>query len=315
MKTVLLNDQLEIPAIGLGTWKSAPGEVGQAVIEAIRSGYRHIDCAAIYGNEKEIGEALKTVFDQGDVTREELWITSKLWNNAHQKDRVLPALQTTLKDLQLEYLDLYLVHWPVAFKPEVTGAEKAEDYLRPEECPVEETWSAMEEAVAQGLTKSIGVSNFSVKKLNHLLKHSTIKPSMNQVELHPYLSQNDLLEFCAQHHIAITAYSPLGSGDRPKNMKKENEPALLQNETINTIARAHKCTPAQVLIAWHLHRNCVAIPKSTNNTRIEQNAASEHISLTEDDMKAIGDLNIPYRYVDGSFFELEGNGYTNIFDE
>lgn len=315
MKTVFLNDQLEIPAIGLGTWKSAPGEVGQAVIEAIRSGYRHIDCAAIYGNEKEIGEALKKVFDEKIVSREQLWITSKLWNNAHQKDRVIPALKTTLDDLQLDYLDLYLVHWPVAFKPEVVGAEKADDYLSPEECPIEETWRAMEEAVAQGLTKSIGVSNFSMKKLDHLLKHCSIIPSMNQVELHPYLAQNDLLEFCTQHNIAITAYSPLGSGDRPMNMKKENEPALLQNETINTIARAHHCTPAQVLIAWHLHRGCIVIPKSTNTDRIKQNAASEHIALTEDDMKAIGGLNIPYRYVDGSFFELEGNGYTNIFDE
>lgn len=315
MKTVILNNQLEIPAIGLGTWKSAPGEVGKAVIEAIRSGYRHIDCAAIYGNEKEIGKALKTVFDEGVVTRKELWITSKLWNNAHQKDQVIPALRTTLEDLQLEYLDLYLVHWPVAFKPDVVSAEKAEDYLTPEECPVEETWSAMEEAVSWGLTKSIGVSNFSVKKLAQLLKHCEIKPSMNQVELHPYLAQTDLWEFCTQNGIALTAYSPLGSGDRPKNMKKENEPALLQNKTINAIAQAHNCTPAQVLISWHLHRNCIAIPKSTNSVRIKQNAASEHIALTEDDMAAIGELNIPYRYVDGTFFEVEGNGYTNIFDE
>lgn len=315
MKMIPLNNELTIPAIGLGTWKSAPGEVGNAVIEAIKAGYRHIDCAAIYGNEKEIGNALRTAFEQGIVRREELWVTSKLWNNAHLTEDVIPALRATLRDLQLNYLDLYLIHWPVAFKPNIISPDKAEDYLPLAVAPVAQTWKAMEEAVNNGLTKSIGVSNFSIKKLESLLNTCHIKPVVNQVELHPYLAQHELLEFCKHHEIVLTAYAPLGSGDRPKNMKKEDEPGLLENQVICKIADKHQCSPAQVLIAWHLHRNSVVIPKSTNSTRLKQNLESEKIVLDQGDMNTISTLNTDYRYVDGSFFVMEGNSYTNIFDE
>ncbi|WP_224490671.1 aldo/keto reductase [Robertkochia flava] len=315
MKTISLNNDLAIPAIGLGTWKSAPGEVGKAVETAIAAGYRHIDCAAIYGNEKEIGAALSKVFKQGLVKREDLWITSKLWNNAHRKADVIPALEQTLKDLQLEYLDLYLIHWPVAFKPDVVNASRAEDFLSLEQAPIQETWEAMEEAMEKGLCKSIGVSNFSVKKLKELLENCRVKPVMNQVELHPYLAQKELLDFCTDRGIVLTAYSPLGSGDRPEGMKKNDEPSLLENPVVKDIAHKKGCSPAQVLISWHLHRNCVVIPKSTHAGRIQDNLNSQDIDLNKDDMKALANLNKGYRYVDGTFFELEGNTYSNVFDQ
>lgn len=314
MKHITLNNGLDIPAIGLGTWKSAPGEVAKAVIEAIKLGYRHIDCAAIYGNEKEIGQALKEAMDAKLVTREELWITSKLWNNAHQKDRVLPALKKTLSDLQLDYLDLYLIHWPVAFKPEVVNATRAEDFISLEEIPIQDTWEMMEQAQDEGLTRSIGVSNFSIPKLESLLVQARITPVMNQVEMHPYLAQNALLSYCFENNIALTAYSPLGSGDRPEAMKKNNEPALMEIPAIKNIAAAHNCTPAQVLINWHVQRDCCVIPKSTHPERLRQNLESARLALHKDDMEAISSLNQNYRFVDGSFFELEGNGYTNVFD-
>ena len=155
----------QMPALGLGTWKSAPGEVKQAIIQALQIGYRHLDCAAIYKNEAEIGEAIAECIEQGIVKREDLWITSKLWNNAHRKEEVEVALSKTLSDLGLDYLDLYLVHWPVAFKNEIEFAQGSDDYLSLSEVPLSETWRAMQELQNKGLAKHIGTSNFSQKKL------------------------------------------------------------------------------------------------------------------------------------------------------
>ncbi|WP_417444870.1 aldo/keto reductase [Joostella sp.] len=315
MKFYTLKNDQKLPAIGLGTWKSEPGKVGEAVIEAIKSGYRHIDCAAVYGNEAEVGEALKTAFAQGLVAREDLWITSKLWNNAHESDKVIPALQKTLKDLQLDYLDLYLIHWPVAFKADVGFASKADEFLTPEEAPIIETWKKMEEAYNKGFVKSIGVSNFSLKKLKSLLVDATLPPEVNQVELHPLLHQEELLEFCNNNSIILTGYSPLGSGDRSQEMKKDDEPNLLENEVISKIAMAHDCSPAQVLISWHLSRGTSVIPKSTNPKRIKENLDSYKIELTEKDLQQIKTLDKGYRYVDATFFEVPGGPYKNIYDE
>lgn len=315
MKHFKLKNGDQFPAIGLGTWKSRPGEVKEAVIHAIKSGYRHIDCAAIYMNEKEIGEAFSFCFDNKIVKREELWITSKLWNNAHLKEDVLPAIKKTLADLQLEYLDLYIIHWPVAFKPEKLNAPNAEDYLSLEEAPIIDTWHGMQEIQALGLAKHIGVSNFSIKKLDELYQQATYKPEVNQVELHPYLQQQELVDYCKQKNIILTAYSPLGSGDRSEGMKKNDEPSLLENETIKTIANKHGVSTAQVLISWHVHRGNTVIPKSTNPGRIEQNLQSIEVELTNDDLNTIKALDKHYRYVDGKFFEKPGNSYSNIYDE
>ncbi|MHC4407613.1 MAG: aldo/keto reductase [Planctomycetota bacterium] len=308
MKTLEFADAL--PMLGLGTWKSTPGEVGSAVRTALELGYRHIDCAAIYGNEAEIGAAL------AGCERDQLWITSKLWNNAHAAADVEPALRKTLSDLRLDYLDLYLIHWPVVLRKECVVPETGADMLSLEQVPILETWRAMEALVDKGLCRNIGVSNFSIAKLDALLGSARIAPAMNQIELHPYLQQPAMLEFCAAHRIGLTAYSPLGSPDRPETMKAEDEPVLLEDAAVASIAARHDCSPAQVLIAWAIARGTAVIPKSVNRTRLEQNLAAASIALSETDMAELAALDRARRYVDGSFWEREGGPYTvaNLWD-
>ncbi|KAG0721132.1 1,5-anhydro-D-fructose reductase [Chionoecetes opilio] len=195
--------------------QSKPGEVTQAVKDAISCGYRHIDCALVYGNECEVGAAIKAKLEDGTVKREDLFITSKCWNTFHSKELVLPTLKESLGNLGLQYLDLYLIHWPMGYK-EGVGRFPSDsngktiysevDYL--------ETWLAMEEAFRSGLVKSIGVSNFNKKQIERVLKEGTIKPVTNQIECHPYLNQKKMVDFCRAKEICVTAYSPLGSPDR-----------------------------------------------------------------------------------------------------
>ncbi|MFP4089931.1 MAG: aldo/keto reductase [Cyclobacteriaceae bacterium] len=300
----------KMPMLGLGTWKSAPGEVHNAVLEAIKAGYRHIDCAKIYGNEKEVGNALHEAFSKGWVKREETWITSKLWNSDHKREQVIPALKQTLNDLQLTYLDLYLVHWPVVLKEGVGFPEGPQDFLSLEEVPIFETWQGMEEAKESGLARHIGVSNFSAKKIARLCEQSAMQPEMNQVEMHPYFPQSDLVEFCRSKNVHMTAYSPLGSGDRPARAKKENEPKLMEDATIKKIAEKHQVSPAQVLIGWHVNRGVAVIPKSVNPNRIRQNLAAGELKLDEEDMRKIADIGMNYRFLDGSIWTKEGSPYT-----
>lgn len=316
MKTLQFRNGDPIGAIGLGTWKSEPGRVGEAVEAALEAGYRHIDCAAIYGNEAEIGDALARVFARGEIGREDVHITSKLWNNAHRADDVRPALEQTLTDLKLEALDLYLIHWPVAFRPGLEGFPESEsDFLTPQQAPIDETWKAMLAVRDQGLARHVGVSNFSIPKLERLTAPGLEAPEMNQVELHPYLQQDELLAWCREHGVVVTAYSPLGSSDRPDRMKSADEPALLEDEIIGEIAAKHSATPAQILIAWAVARDTIAIPKSTHRGRIRQNLESAGITLDDADMNRIRGLDRHYRYIAGDSFRTASGLYANIFDD
>src|SRR5690606_21280661 len=215
---------------------------------------------------------------------------------------VIPALKESLRDLKLEYLDLYLIHWPVAFKPESLSPKNDGEYLSLEEAPIIETWNMFLEAKKQGLVKHIGVSNFSIPKLKDLISKTKEIPELNQVELHPYLQQNELIEFCKSHNIHLTGYSPLGSGDRPEVLKASNEPSLLETPVIKEIAEKHEASPGQVLIKWHLDRGNAVIPKSTNSGRIQENFKSTQVNLDEEDLKKISSLAKKFRYITGEFF-------------
>lgn len=280
---ITFNNGQKFPIFGLGTWKSKPGEVTQAVKDAIDVGYRHIDCAHIYGNEPEVGEAIAAKIKEGVVKREDLYITSKLWNTRHRPDLVEPSIRTTLKNLRLDYLDLYLIHWPFALKedgdlfptnPDGTWAYSDVDYV--------DTWKAMEEVQKKGLTKSIGVSNFNKRQLQRILDNATIPPVTNQIEIHPYLNQKKLIEFCRSKNIAITAYSPLGSPDRP--WAKPGDPQLLDDPKIVALAKKYNKTPAQVVLKYQVQRGNITIPKSVTKSRIIQNFDIWDFNLTNEDI-------------------------------
>ena len=309
MQSLTFNNNDKMPILGLGTWKSEPGEVGKAVQEAIRIGYRHIDCAAIYGNEAEIGKALEEVMQAGLVTRDELWITSKLWNNAHAREEVPIALKKTLADLRLEYLDLYLIHWPVATRPDVIFPRKADDFFSLAEMPLNETWAGMEDCIESGLVKHIGVSNCSIKKIEEL-SSAKIRPEVNQIELHPYLQQDEMLSYCNVNNIYLTAYSPLGSLDRPDVMKGANEPSLIENPVVGKIAQAHGCSAAQVLLRWAIERGTSVIPKSTNPGRLAENLEVANLKLDNQEMAELAKLEMGFRYVNGEFWTMAGSPYT-----
>lgn len=300
------------PAFGLGTWLSKPGEVGEAVLQALRTGYRHIDCAYIYGNEKEIGNALTFAFENGIVTREELFITSKLWNSFHHPESVEPAIRKTLADLQLDYLDLYLIHWPLVFKQGQDQARSADDLLSTDEVPSTDTWKAMEEIKRKGLTRHIGVSNFSIKKLDELSKHSEIRPEVNQVEIHPFFTQEKMLRYCRENDIIVTAYSPLGS----RHLIKTNE-SITQQQIIIRLAEKYNCTPAQIMLAWGMARRYAVIPKSVNADRIIENIGALNVQLTDSEVKLISSMNRNQRIAKGLYAVLPGGYYTysNLWDE
>ena len=307
MKSVKLNTDYDMPMIGLGTWRSGPGEVYQTVRWAIKLGYRHIDCAPIYGNEKEIGQALPDAVAEGDIKREELFIASKLWNDMHAPEDVLPALKQTLADLQQDYLDLYMIHWPVAQKKGVPMPHRAEDMVSLKDMPLDLTWAEIEKAQQQGLIRTAGVSNFGAKRLGELIEKAEITPAVNQVESHPLLQQNDLIEFCRKNMIAVTAYSPLGS------QHDGDETDLFRNEIIMEIAGRLNCTSAQVLLAWQLARGVSVIPKTVHEMRLKENFAASAVELDDEDMKKIASLDRGQRFIDGSSFAFGDYTADSIF--
>ncbi|KAJ5718186.1 hypothetical protein N7488_003832 [Penicillium malachiteum] len=271
-----LNTGAQIPAVGLGTWRSEPGEVRKAVSFALKNGYNHIDAALIYGNEHEVGQGIK---DSG-VPREDIFITSKLWNT-HQPNAT-EGLQKTLDALGTDYLDLYLIHWPVRLVPNESSAlfpvnpdgTRSVDRLWDQS----ETWRQMEELYKAGKVKAIGVANWSIPYLEELKKKWTVVPAVNQVELHPFLPQHALKEWCDKHGILLEAYSPLGSEGAP----------LMSDPAIQEIAKKNDVSPATVLISYHVNRGTVVLPKSIKESRIVSN--SQVISLSDEDMNVLNGL-------------------------
>lgn len=305
-KELNLADGNSIPALGLGTWKSGPDEVYKAVRVALEVGYRHIDCAAAYENEGQVGRAIEDAVKAGDVKRDELWVTSKLWNDSHRREHVRPAIEETLENLRLDYLDLYLIHWPVAFVHGVGFPEESDEYLSLDDAPMEDTWDEMAKVRDAERTRYVGLSNVGQQWIERLSESGEM-PAVLQIECHPHLQQRDLLSFCNEQGIVVTAYSPLGSGDRKH--RKDDEPALLNHPRIEQIADQLDASPAQVLIAWALRRDTVVIPKSTTRSHIESNFEALGVELSADQMGAIETLDKGYRYLDGTFFAGPGSPY------
>ena len=300
-----------MPILGLGTFQAKPGVIHDVVVKAVELGYRHLDCAHIYGNEKEIGKALEYCISKKLVSRNDLWITSKLWNDSHRKEHVRPAVERTLEDLRLEYLDLYLVHWPIAFRHGVRGPKSATDFVSLNEIPLSETWAAMQVIHGDGLARHIGISNFSVSDIDNLIASADIKPEMNQVELHPYLAQKELTGHCHKHHIHVTAYSSFGSKARPDTRDNEDVPLLLEHPAVRDIALRRGMTPAQVLLAWTIRHGISVIPKSVNPSRLEQNLRTLDFTMQQQDMRTLDQLDNRTRFVRGDFWDIPGSPYSS----
>ncbi|KAI0090799.1 NADP-dependent oxidoreductase domain-containing protein [Irpex rosettiformis] len=298
-KILTLSTGATVPQLGLGTWLSKPKEVEHAVEFAIRNGYRHIDAALIYENQDEVGAALKKVIPSV-VKREELFITSKLWNNSHDPAAVEKDLDLTLSQLGTDYLDLYLIHWPVCFPPgplnTFDNPENPTEVLVTEDFTLVETWQAMIKLKETGKVKAIGVSNFTIEYIEGIVKATGVVPTCNQIERHPLLPQYDLVEYCRKNNILVTAYSPLGNNIT--GLQK-----LVDYPEVKAIAERLKVTPAQVLIAWGAYEEGVSvIPKSVQEERILSNFQQVQISKEDyDAVTAIGKnkkirFNTPHSY-------------------
>ncbi|CAG9462608.1 unnamed protein product [Pedinophyceae sp. YPF-701] len=284
-----------IPLVGFGTWKSKPGEVEAAVRHAIRCGVRTIDCASVYGNQHEVGTAIKECIDAGWVAREELFVVSKLWNTDHSD--VAGACRKTLTQLQLSYLDAYLIHWPLTW-----GLPLPSEGPLVVDPPLRDTWRGMQALVGAGLVRAVGVSNFGPHKMKELLEVPGPPLSINQVEAHCFWRNDEVLEFCKQHGIHMMAYSPLGSPDSASILPRADNRSLFEDPTVVAVARKHDVTPGQVVLAWGLARGTTVVPKSVSPARIALNAASAKVPLDSDDVAALSALAPQVRRLDGEFW-------------
>jgi len=313
------------PTVGLGLWKIPKQSCAQLVYEAIKHGYRNFDSACDYGNEKEVGEGLNRALNDGLCTREELRITSKLWNTYHKHEHVLLAVEKTIEDLGIAYLDSYLVHFPIALKfvpietrypPEwIADPNASQPRMETAPVPLHETWAAMEELVGAGIVHDIGICNYNSALLNDLMSYASIKPKDLQIESHPYLSQERLIRLAQSYGIHVTAFSPLGALSYLElDMASANESVLL-HDAITSIAKIHGKTAAQVVLRWNIQRNVSVVTKTTKVERLKENMDVFDFSLSEAQMETISSLNCNRRFNDpGQFCEQAFNHFHPIYD-
>jgi diketogulonate reductase-like aldo/keto reductase len=288
-KTFTLSNGVKIPAVGFGTFASegSKGETYAAVTTALRTGYRHLDCAWFYLNEDEVGEGIRDFLKENpSVKRSDIFVCTKVWNHLHRYDDVLWSVENSLKRLQLDYVDLFLVHWPIASEKEdqetpKIGPDGKYVILKDLTENHEETWRAMEKLYADGKAKAIGVSNWTIPQLEAMAKFAKVQPHVNQIEIHPFLPNEELVQYCFAHNILPEAYSPLGS----QNQVPTTGERVSENKTLKEIAEKGGNTLAQVLIAWGIRRGYVVLPKSSNPKRIESNFKS--IELNDADFEAV----------------------------
>lgn len=281
----------KMPQIGYGTWLSASGEVYEGTKRAIENGYRHIDEAWVYMNEEEVGKAITEVLADGTVkSRDDLWITSKLWQCHHRPELVKEGCLESMAKLGVDKLDLYLMHFPVSFIPGCVEATTAEEM---EDVPIEDTWKAMEALVDEGLVANIGVSNFEIADLKKIQAVARQPIAMNQIETHPYYQRTELFDYCQANDIVVTAHSSMGGGQNA--MKSFHaSPPLTEDATINQVAKKHETSPHAVLLAWAVQRPTAIIPKSVTAARIKANLDDVlALKLDEDDVAAIAKLDKP----------------------
>ncbi|KAK6190279.1 hypothetical protein SNE40_002186 [Patella caerulea] len=291
----------KIPTVGLGTWtvwQGAEGEIYRAVKEAIKVGYRHIDCAWFYKNQGEVGQAIKESIEEGTIKREDLFVTTKVWNTAHRRDAVKENLKQSLSQLGLSYVNLLLVHYPISFKDGDDPYPKDNDgNIIFAYHDIVDTWKGMEDCIDADLTRNIGLSNFNHLQVQRIIDASRIRPSVIQLEVNPLLSNTQLVEYCQKRDIGVTAYAPLGFPNR--SWKKKGEPDLLEEPVVKQLASAKGKTPAQIVLRCLLQRGLIIIPKSSSPARIKENLELFDTELSEDEMKQMAALDRNLRvYVD-----------------
>jgi D-xylose reductase len=323
--TLTLNSGASLPSVGFGFWKVDRPVAAETTVQAIRAGYRHLDCACDYGNEIEVGQGIQNAISAGLCKREDLWITSKLWNTYHSSEHVQAACRKTLNDLGLEQLDLYLIHFPIAQKfvpfdvryPPGWFFDPAAEKPRMEEVhvPVSETWRAMEQLVDDGLVKHIGICNFGTSLLRDLLSYARVRPSVLQVESHPFLVQSKLLRYCHQEQIEFTAFSPLGAASYYSLGMASLSESLLDNPVVQCIGLEKGKSAAQVLLRWGIQRGTSVIPKTLNPERMAENLNLFDFELSPSDMDAISALDRGRRFNDpGVFCESAFNTFCPIYE-